>query len=583
MPVPSATAPPSEAASGLAELERLSVAAGQLELGAEIRRVAGILERKELTVAVLGQFKRGKSSLLNALAGYPALPTGVLPTTSVATCLVRGSPGLRVFDASGRSTTVPISTVSEYVSEQRNPGNARGISRVEVSVPLPAWTEGVTFVDSPGVGSAHDANTQAAQALLPTVDAAVFVLSPDPPITSEELAFLQRAREFAAKFLFVVNKIDLVEGPTRAELVDYLRRLLRDRCGFGEVRLFLTSARAVSPSRASGPASADGSGVPELLQALQEHFGSQRSETVRLVTSTRVAQFGARLGAQIELALRTANLSEEARSEALRRLAGQVDELRTEHRAFQALLAEEVRSQVASLPARIDRLRRSEEGTIVDALRGRLDALEARTAGGLASAFDRELRERIVPVAAEMRRIVTEESSGFLQGQADRLERRLDRWSEQLRAVVAREFGVDLPPLSVEVEPLGPALSSDRVEALFEGTLLGQTVLFLPAGTLRSRLKGRLEQIVDRELEAQAGRIRSDLAEGLARAWRLTQRRFSERLERDLTLVEEAVRAGQASDEVGARTSKPWRSTMEQLRAHVGEVVRAASAESAPR
>ena len=43
------------------------------------------LDQEHLQLAVLGQFKRGKSTFINALLGADLLPTGVIPLTAVAT------------------------------------------------------------------------------------------------------------------------------------------------------------------------------------------------------------------------------------------------------------------------------------------------------------------------------------------------------------------------------------------------------------------------------------------------------------------------------------------------------------------
>jgi hypothetical protein len=52
---------------------------------AQVRELRSRLLEQRLQIAVLGQFKRGKSTLLNAILGEPVLPTGVVPLTAVPT------------------------------------------------------------------------------------------------------------------------------------------------------------------------------------------------------------------------------------------------------------------------------------------------------------------------------------------------------------------------------------------------------------------------------------------------------------------------------------------------------------------
>ncbi len=580
MPSPSATAAPSAPVGDLSELELLATGAGQLELAAEIHRTSSSLGRGELTVAVLGQFKRGKSSLLNALAGRPVLPTGLLPTTAVATSLVRGPTGVRVTDAQGVTWAASLDAVADYVSEQRNPGNVQRIARVEVSVPLPAWADGITFVDSPGVGSAHDANTAAARSLLPTVDAAVFVLAPDPPITAEEVSFLAEAKAYAAKVFFVVNKIDLLSSEERVVLQTYLRQQLSERCGFADPRLYPCSAALPRGGRRSrDPGAAPDGGVGELAHALEEYLGARRHEVVRTVLRARTRAFALRLRAQLDLALRAERLSDDERAGRVSVLGQQISEVRLEHQALEALMAEKVRRLAADLPARIERARQVEVPAVARALGERLETLRARTSGGLASAFDQELRGQVVPAADRMARAVTDEVSEAMRAQVHLLEERLRRWTEVLRTAVADGFGVNLPPLAIDPEPLGEGVRRGRVEGLFEGTLLGQTGLFLPAAALRARLRGRLGRIVEEEFEAQGGRLRSDLSERIAKAWATMRERLAARLDRDLKLIEQSVAAGQAARDAGREAALRWRAETERGRLRTEEIERAAASE----
>ncbi|MBF8259384.1 MAG: Dynamin family protein, partial [Actinobacteria bacterium] len=58
----------------------------QLKAGEEVLREKGVVD-----VAVLGQFKAGKSSFLNGLIGREVLPVNVLPATAVITRIGHGA------------------------------------------------------------------------------------------------------------------------------------------------------------------------------------------------------------------------------------------------------------------------------------------------------------------------------------------------------------------------------------------------------------------------------------------------------------------------------------------------------------
>ena len=178
-------------------------------------------------VACVGQFKRGKSTLLNALIGMPILPSGVVPVTAVPTILRFGENlGARVRLRSGKWTEIAIADIEEYVSEVRNPENSKGVAALEVFVSSPLLAEGMCFVDTPGLGSVFAGNTAATHAFLPHIDAAIVVIGADPPIGGDELALVKTVAKEVPDILFVLNKADRVSGPERDAAVSFARQVL---------------------------------------------------------------------------------------------------------------------------------------------------------------------------------------------------------------------------------------------------------------------------------------------------------------------------------------------------------------------
>ncbi|MEM0129108.1 MAG: dynamin family protein [Thermoplasmata archaeon] len=570
-------APPgsSDPVAALRELVAIARAAGADEVAREIARAEASLARGALTVAVLGQFKRGKSSLLNAFAGRDVVPTGVLPLTAVATYLVRGPEGARVTAADGTVRAIPVAEAAEAISERTNPGNRRGIRRVEISVPLPAWAEGIAFVDSPGIGSAHDANTAAARALLPQVDAAIFVLSPDPPITAEEIAFLSEASRHAAKFFFVLTKSDLLGPAERAEVEDYLADVLARRCGFGSVRLYAVSAKRAREAREGGP-SEEPPGLPALWEALRRYVGEDRAASVRGVAERRVRQFAQRLTGLFDLSVAAAELSREELDHHLTTLTQGIADVRLEHEATRAWLGEAADDLGRRLPPEARDLLLREAPSIVEAL----DRFLAgdREGGGASAAvrrFEAEFRHLVgARVGAIRQRLVAEAAAGMERIASD-FQRRLDRWLATVDAIASREFGVALPRIALAA-PLAEAIRyTDRTGSLFEGMLVGQTALLLPAGIVRRRLRARLRRIVDEELDAQAGRLSDDLRDRIHRSWDGLRSRVGEELEEHIRAIEAALDRGRARRDAARSEEGAWLRSIDALRGRIAGIVAA--------
>jgi GTPase SAR1 family protein len=178
-------------------------------------------------VACVGQFKRGKSTLLNALLGDRILPTGVLPLTTVPTVIRYGSTKrARVRFQGGTWTDIPPEDLSQYVSEELNPENEKGVVGVEVFAPSSLLEEGMCFVDTPGLGSVFVGNTAATQAFIPHIDAAIVVVGADPPIAGEELALVAEIGKQVAHLVIVLNKADRTSEEERAVAKSFTSRML---------------------------------------------------------------------------------------------------------------------------------------------------------------------------------------------------------------------------------------------------------------------------------------------------------------------------------------------------------------------
>jgi hypothetical protein len=196
----------------------------------DARAAAERIAEGRFYVACVGQFKRGKSTLLNALIGEPILPSAVVPVTAVPTIVRFGETlGARVRLRSGEWTDIAITDIEEYVSEGRNPENSKGVAGLEVFAPSPILAEGMCFVDTPGLGSVFAANTAATHAFLPHIDAAIVVIGADPPIAGEELALVESVAEQIPDILFVLNKADRVSEHERDAAVSFARRVLESR------------------------------------------------------------------------------------------------------------------------------------------------------------------------------------------------------------------------------------------------------------------------------------------------------------------------------------------------------------------
>jgi GTP-binding protein EngB required for normal cell division len=182
------------------------------QIAREARTFADRVTAGLFYVACVGQFKRGKSTLLNAILEDRVLPVGVVPVTAVVT-VVRYGPHRHARVRLGRDEwrTIEVERLADFVAEECNPGNSKGVTAAEVYLPNPLLEHGMCLVDTPGISSIFVGNTAATKAFVPHVDAALVVLGADPPISADELGLIKEIASQTDTLLLVLNKADRLE------------------------------------------------------------------------------------------------------------------------------------------------------------------------------------------------------------------------------------------------------------------------------------------------------------------------------------------------------------------------------------
>ncbi len=322
-------------------------------------------EQDLLRVAVIGQFKRGKSTLINALLGASVLPTGVTPVTALPTFISAGdSARIRVEFKSGKNPIVASGAAEVgrllelYVAETRNPQNRFVVKSVAIEVESRFLNEGIVLIDTPGVGSTFAHNTRVAEAALSECDAALFVLSPDPPITEIEANYLDKVRKLIPKVFYVLNKGDLLDE-AEAEtaelfLVDALvaRRALAANEG-----IFALSAKQALRAKLQGDvAGFEESGLAHLERVLVDALAKEKRAILFETGRLRLLSLVSELLFQCELE-RQALLTPEAElKEKAEMFEASAVKFETERRRLSDLLSIDLKQMIRDLEAETDRV-----------------------------------------------------------------------------------------------------------------------------------------------------------------------------------------------------------------------------------
>lgn len=209
-------------------LDELATAVARHPLLADLVPRATALRQQldtPLTVAVLGEFNAGKSTLINAFIGETMVATGVLPTTSHVN-VIRYGPrrAARWTHHDGRVEELPYADAAKLVKSE-----PERVASLEFLYPHPDL-RAIHFLDTPGFNAPDDRHEARATHALQHADAIVWMLDVHQALSSSEFARIRTIDGAADRLLVVVNKVDRLGDDPEAlgQVVDHVRRHLGD-------------------------------------------------------------------------------------------------------------------------------------------------------------------------------------------------------------------------------------------------------------------------------------------------------------------------------------------------------------------
>jgi len=491
------------------------------------------LDAARLRVLVAGEAKRGKSTLINALLGRAVLPAGVTPLTAVATTVRYGDdPHAEVRFTDGHEEKQPLTALPDLVTERGNPGNKRHVAAVTVYLDAPVLTNGVELVDTPGTGSVFAWDTAAAHEALETMDAAVLVLTADPPVSAAERDLYNKVNGLSVATFTVLNKADHLDAAGLAEAVEFTRLVLAQAAPSPGAqaapgRIYPVSARA---ALAGGDP-----GFSVFATDFTTYLASRRESDLRASAVMRARRIARSLLDEVALTRRAAQLAAGDAAGQVARFGELLAEVAIRGQDAVAVVNAESARLLKDLnvAAEADGLRLGRDTTrqVEEILDG-----ELRTA--TADEIERQGRERLVALTIEV-------ADAWRARRRDIIEKGLARTDARLAADLTaalkelRDSASELLGLDLAVPEPGGRLAEDRRFFYTTADDSGQTELL--AGAIRRKLPGELGRRRAREhllheardlVTRQIGRARGDLQYRLSEATRAlassVERRYAE-------------------------------------------------------
>jgi GTPase Era involved in 16S rRNA processing/uncharacterized protein (DUF2062 family) len=205
----------------------------KLENVSLLDEVLGRVENHSFKVAVVGEFKRGKSTFINALLGQDILPSDINPTTATVNRVTYAiAPLVKVIFKDGREEEVAIDKLKDYVTKLTVEAKktATNVKEAVVYYPVHYCEKNVDIIDTPGLND-ESVMDQVTFSVLPEVDAAIMLIMPLAPFAETERQFLvdKLITSDLGRVIFVVNAIDRCNTPEEAEKsVSYIRDRIQE-------------------------------------------------------------------------------------------------------------------------------------------------------------------------------------------------------------------------------------------------------------------------------------------------------------------------------------------------------------------
>ena len=488
-------------------------------LGPLLESCRAVATREEISIAVLGRFKAGKSSFLNNLLQRDLLPVGVIPVTTVVTEIVYGpiEKALVSFH-DGHDEEVPVDAIRRFISESENPENQRQVSRVKVELPTLKRLAGLRFVDTPGLQSVLAHNTEVSVKWLPNVGLALVAVSVDTPLSQHDVDLLTELRQYTPNVSILLTKADLLSDAERAEVASFIGKQL-------------TKAFDSAPPV-----------FPYSVRSGYEHFRTNLEDTLVAGTLSKFQQQRtAILGRKLQTVLRECEEYLTLALTSAQMIGSERDALKTQVIGDKDFI-EDVKSEIHLV------VRHAMSGTRAQVAKG-LEAHQAELSARLTEALESEfphwahsLDSALKSFESWVARSLSEELAAIsarhrveFLAPLDRVKkqvlRSLQGFRDQLSERALRAFGVPLRTTEVEIdlqEPLNPDIRVGRVFDRSWELLSPVAPMSLMKGFVRRHFRRRVPDMVEINLSRVAAQWEQSINSALLQLHREAERRVVE-------------------------------------------------------
>ncbi|HAG83939.1 MAG TPA: dynamin family protein [Cyanobacteria bacterium UBA12227] len=455
----------------ITDLEKLRTISKKLKLDSSVELIDDVIDRikqQAFSVAIVGEFKRGKSTLINAFLGSEILPSDILPCSATLNRVTHGlKPQLKITFKDGREEELEIDRLKEYVTKLTPESEETATTIEEATVYFPIRHDNVDIIDTPGLND-DVSMTAVTLSVLPRVEAAVMVMMAPAVFSAYERDFLENKllTNDLGRVIFVVNAIDRCTRPGDKErllenAVDRLQKYILSRAEeqfgkdsedykvyikkIGKPKVFGISAEQALAAKLNGDE--EGlvqSGFAEFQAALEEFLTTGQGAVRLQVAVNRAIASGSEILTAINIQEKALAMRQEEFNAAYEKSVAEIAALREKKKEEMRLIdraTENVRYNVRPLLNQLeDKIKHAAEQTVNNAI---IEKGELRNKKALSEKLAKAVSNSVQNVGQRMADQIQSEIQHGLEREIDRLKEFAESVDQTLKQIEMNFLEID--------------------------------------------------------------------------------------------------------------------------------------------
>lgn len=441
----------------IATIKRICSAFHLDSLKSQIAAISEVVQEGNIiNVALLGRFKAGKSSFLNSILGKNIIPVGILPLTAVITRVRYGATDkVEVLFLNGKTRSIAISELADFIAEKRNPENSKKVARVDVELSCLRDYSSIQFVDTPGLGSIYQHNTLTSKDWIPRVGAAFLTISIDHPLSEDDINLLKELGAHTPEINIILTKIDLASSEEINQVIGFIQSQVQQKLN-KDLRIFPFSNKPGYEAQLSA-----------VSEFIQQSIGSQQSSKAAAIITHKFESLLAECHKYLSLGLSMANSTQEAREILIKQITAEKKAVSgINHELW--LIANDLKQRLQSDASQMFQTHHS---SLLSCLNSQLTEKMSEWTGNIAKTskkfrewMDTAFTEKLKPVSEECGSKLTK---SYLKMALDSYSRMVRAFQDRLAIEIENALNIKFPGAQFEFNPQIPKKPDIHIGSVF--------------------------------------------------------------------------------------------------------------------